>query len=238
MRVIGASTSRLATLTSSAQRTNTSSVATGPKQSHRAVKCAPSRRCHRLEPPADLKQPVLRAAGAYVTMTPREIDQFREWRDTDNELDDWFFGRMVAKDAVRAAWAEKHGESIFPADIETELVEGRIICTRRGEPGAEPLPSVRVAVANGLVTAFSAFVDSIGIAMVRLTENSVEADVRSSTARLAVADALGCCAENATIEPSGRDGLLLVQHAETWLRVQTARYKDVIIATTLCEAES
>ena len=34
------------------------------------------RRCYVLEPPVDLKQPVLRAAGARVTMTPREIAEF------------------------------------------------------------------------------------------------------------------------------------------------------------------
>src|SRR5439155_1938 len=95
-------------------------------------------RCHFLEPPVDLKQPVLRAAGARVTMTPRELAEFGSWAGTDAELNDWFFGRMLAKDAVRAAWAEKHGEAMFPADIETDLDEhGRIVCQPRGEPGTE-----------------------------------------------------------------------------------------------------
>ena len=62
---------------------------------------APPRRCHSLEPPVDLKQPVLRAAGARVTMTPRELAEFGAWTGTDAELNDWFFGRMLAKDAVR-----------------------------------------------------------------------------------------------------------------------------------------
>lgn len=60
-------------------------------------------RCHYLEPPVDLKQPVLRAAGARVTMTPTELDTFGNWTGPDAELNDWFFGRMLAKDAVRAA---------------------------------------------------------------------------------------------------------------------------------------
>ena len=58
--------------------------------------------------------------GARVTMTPRELADLPllEWHDA--ELNDWFFSRMLAKDAVRAAWNEKHGEAMFPADMETE----------------------------------------------------------------------------------------------------------------------
>lgn len=196
----------------------------------------PARRCHLLEPPVDLKQPVLRAAGARVTMTPRELTEFRKWDGTENELNDWFFGRMLAKDAVRAVWAEKHGEAMFPADIETELVEGRIICRPRGEPKAEPLPPVRIAIAGGVVAALSAFADSIGMAM--LVEDGAEEDSRSRAARLAIADALGVQADGLPVEPTDRDGLLLVHHAGSRLRVQTARYKNVIVATTLGEVES
>jgi hypothetical protein len=192
-------------------------------------------RCHLLEPPVDLKQPVLRAAGARVTMTPRELVQFRNWNGTDNELNDWFFGRMLAKDAVRAVWAEKHGEAMFPADIETELVEGRIICQPRGEPKAEPLPPVRIAIAGGVVAAISAFTDSIGMAM--LVQDGAEEEARSRAARLAIADALGVQADGLPVEPTDGDGLLLVHHAGSRLRVQTARYKNVIVAATLGEAE-
>ncbi len=54
---------------------------------------APPRRCYVLDPPPDLKQPVLRAAGARVTMTPTELDTFNNWSGTDADLNDWFFGR-------------------------------------------------------------------------------------------------------------------------------------------------
>ena len=97
----------------------------------------------------DLKQPVLRAAGARVSMTPREQAEFRAWAGTDAELNDWFFGRMLAKDAVRAAWNRKHGEAMFPADMETEQVDGRIVCRPRGGPKGEPFPPVAVAGAGG-----------------------------------------------------------------------------------------
>jgi malonyl CoA-acyl carrier protein transacylase len=195
----------------------------------------PARRCYLLEPPVDLKQPVLRASGARVTMTPRELTEFRNWGGTDNELNDWFFGRMLAKDAVRAVWAEKHGEAMFPADIETELVEGRIICRPRGEPRVESLPPVRIAMAGGVVAGISAFTDSIGMSM--LVNDGAEVETRSTAARLAIADALGVPADGLPVEATDHDGLLLVHHAGARLRVQTARYKNVILATTLCEVE-
>ena len=122
-------------------------------------------RCHFLDPPADLKQPVLRAAGARVTMTPSELDTFNNWTGTDAELNDWFFGRMVAKDAVRAAWTQKHGDAMFPADMETDDVDGRVVCRPRGAARAEPFPPVSVAVCEGKVAAFAAFAERVGIAL-------------------------------------------------------------------------
>jgi malonyl CoA-acyl carrier protein transacylase len=195
------------------------------------------RRCHLLEPPADLKQPVLRAAGARVTMTPRELAEFRAWNGTDHELNDWFFGRMLAKDAVRAVWADKHGEAMFPADIESERAGRGIVCTPRGDPKSEPLPPVRVAILHNVVVAFSAFADAVGIAMVPATKFAAEADARAAAARLAIADAFDIGSEGVDVAQTELDGLLLVRHDGAKFRVQTARHKDVIIATTLCEAE-
>jgi hypothetical protein len=210
-------------------------------------------RCHVLEPPVDLKQPVLRAAGARVTMTPRELAVFWNWTGTDAELNDWFFGRMLAKDAVRAAWAEKHGERMFPADIETETgPDGRIVCRPRGGPGPEPLPPVSVAVAGNTVAAFSAFAGHVGIALVSLPKNDgPDADraAREKAAILAVADAVRVNPDGLTLaalDPaSGRAAVALAPdpsaHYPTLvgrpLRVQTARRKDLVVATTLCEAE-
>ena len=195
------------------------------------------RRCHLLEPPVDLKQPVLRAAGARVTMTPRELAEFRAWTGTDAELNDWFFGRMLAKDAVRAAWAEKHGEAMFPADIETELIDGRIVCRPRGEPKAESFPPVSLATAGGVVAAFSAFTERVGIALVEVAKGASEGEARASAARLAIADALGIAGEDWSVEPGPADGLLLVSCAGKNYRVQTARHKGVVVATTMCESE-
>jgi hypothetical protein len=172
-------------------------------------------------------------------MTPRELAEFRAWGGTDAELNDWFFGRMLAKDAVRAAWAEKHGERLFPADIEMELnADGRYVAHPRGEPGPEPLPPVAVAIAEGRVAAFAAFAPQIGIALLKLPKGADERGLRSHAAQLAVADAL--CVDADTLSASEPDGTgrVFVTHIKSARRfvAQTARQKDLIVATTLGEA--
>jgi malonyl CoA-acyl carrier protein transacylase len=203
-------------------------------------------RCHVLDPPADLRQPVLRASGARVTMTPRELSEFGNWNGTDAELNDWFFGRMLAKDAVRAAWAEKHGEAMFPADIETDRIGGRVVATRRGGPGPEPLPAVAVASAGGVAAAVAAFARHVGIALVPLPPDGSEAEARQLAARSAVADALRVAADELTAgpaDPAGRVNVIVApaiikRYPELVgpIRVQTARRKDLVVATTLGEA--
>ncbi|MBN9121117.1 MAG: polyketide synthase dehydratase domain-containing protein, partial [Planctomycetes bacterium] len=196
-------------------------------------------RCHFLEPPADLKQPVLRAAGARVTMTPHELDAFWNWTGTDAELNDWFFGRMLAKDAVRAAWSAKHREAMFPADMDTDEADGRIVCKPRGAPKVEPFPPVSVAVADGKVAAFAAFAERVGIALQVIAKNAppgAERAARTQVACSALADALripvtGCEAESL----DANDGAAVVRAMGRRYRVQTARQKDAVVATTVCE---
>src|SRR5262249_19111168 len=141
------------------------------------------------------------------------------------------------KDAVRAAWNEKYGEALFPADMETELVDGRIVCRRRGQPKAEPFPPVSVAIAEGKVAGFSAFAERVGLALLSLKKSAPEAAVREAPARLAAAAALRIAPDGLPVEPGSPPGSMLVTPAGRRLRVQTARQKDVIVATTLCEAE-
>jgi hypothetical protein len=205
-------------------------------------------RCHLLEPPVDLKQPVLRAAGARVTMTPREIETFRTWTGTDAGLNDWFFGRMVAKDAVRAAWSAKHGEAMFPADMETDELDGRIVCRPRGAakdgrdspPNDEPFPPVRVAIADGKVAAVAAFAERIGIALAAIPKAAppdAEHAARGVVACGAVADALRAAVERCTlISLDAATGDAVVGVGADRFRARTARQKDAVVATTLCEA--
>jgi malonyl CoA-acyl carrier protein transacylase len=198
-------------------------------------------RCHFLEPPVDLKQPVMRAAGARVTMTPRELDAFRNWTGTDAGLNDWFFGRLLAKDAVRAAWVAKHGEAVFPADMETHTTaDGRIVCSPRGQPKAEPFPPARVAIADGKVAAVSAFAERLGIALAAIPKNAppeTEHEARAAVARAALADALGAeVGSCALLSLDTSTGMAVVGTGAERFRVQTARQKDAVVATTFCEA--
>jgi malonyl CoA-acyl carrier protein transacylase len=207
------------------------------------------RRCHFLEPPADLLQPVLRAAGARVTMTPRELAEFRAWAGSDAGLNDWFFGRLLAKDAVRAAWAERHGEALFPADIEVEVdAGGRFVARPRGTPGPEPLPSVAVATARGTIAAFAAFAPRVGISLLEVGAGD-EADASGRAAAAAVRDALrdpqAHCTIIAVDRETGRVAVALTpataaRYPEFPIRprVQTARNDGLVVATTLGEAES
>ncbi len=202
-------------------------------------------RCYYLDPPVDLKQPVLRAAGARVTMTPREVSEFRSWKGSDNELNDWFFGRLVAKDAVRAVWMQKYGEATFPADMETEQVEGRIVCRPRGEAGPEPYPPVAVAIVNGRVAAFSAFASQIGIALLPISKDETESAIRARAAAAAVADALKIPVADLRVAPIEKAHAAFAvaltpkvcekypSLAGSTMRVMTAREKDFIVATAV-----
>jgi len=133
--------------------------------------------CRILEIPNDLKQPVLRASGVRVTMTPREQQQWLEAPRTEVEKDRWFFPRLVGKDAIRAFWQKCRGQAMFPADLECELFEdGQFRCWPRGdtEPTV-PFPCVSVAMRDNTVLAVAA--DSVrfhavGVGLERLSRKS------------------------------------------------------------------
>lgn len=115
-------------------------------------------RCRRLDPPADLCQPVHRMALARVTLTRSEWEIFRLLELPDQQLTDWLFGRIAAKDAVRALWFERHGQRLFPADIElTAAEDGRAAARYRGEALLEELPRVAFASVPGTSAAAAAF---------------------------------------------------------------------------------
>jgi malonyl CoA-acyl carrier protein transacylase len=118
-----------------------------------------------LEPPRDLQQRALRLATARITLSPSELRRFRQLREPDAKLTEWLFSRIVAKDAVRTLWYERHGERIFPADIELEVgPHGRFRARRRASPADDDMPAVCVAHSDGLFAAASAFVSHMGIA--------------------------------------------------------------------------
>ena len=206
-------------------------------------------RCYWITPPADLQQPVLRASGVRVTMTAREIAEYHALAGTDATRSDWFFGRLAAKDAVRAAWHARHGAATFPADMEAEVgPDGRYTIRPRGGPMAEPFPPVAVAVAGGKVAAFSAFADRVGIALEVLPKKAdaaAERAARESAARRAVADALRIDPAVCTVrslDPTAGSAVVAVGPGMSpaypnggAVRARTARTGDAVVATTTCE---
>lgn len=190
----------------------------------------PTGRCFRLRPPADLLQPVLRMSGARVTLTPRELAEFTALCGNEAEINDWLFTRLLAKDAARAAWTDRHGERLFPADIETDFVDGRLVATPRGNPGPEPLPSVAVRIAGGWVVGFASFAPQVGLAV------QVDGD-RRAVARRAVADALRIDADSlVAAEPDATGRVLVEIPHRSRVVVQTAVDDGIAVATTLLEA--
>ncbi len=118
----------------------------------------PSVRCMRLAPPADLCQPVHRMALARVTLSRAEWSIFRLLKSADEQLNDWLFGRIAAKDAIRSLWMERHGQRLFPADIELDTQDGgSATASYRGESLVEGLPPVAFASLMGLSFAVAAF---------------------------------------------------------------------------------
>ncbi|HEY7309058.1 MAG TPA: acyltransferase domain-containing protein [Gemmataceae bacterium] len=118
----------------------------------------PAVRCMRLDPPSDLCQPVHRTALARVTLSRSEWEIFRLLKRSDQELTDWLFGRIAAKDAIRSLWLARHGQQLFPADIELDASgDGR--CTPRYRGGAlvEDLPRVAFVSVPGTSAAAAAF---------------------------------------------------------------------------------
>jgi hypothetical protein len=98
---------------------------------------------------------------------------------------------------------------------------------------------VRVAIADGKVAAVAAFAEHVGISLITIAKNAtteVEHDARSRGARGAVADALGLPPEACQLDSlDASTGTAVVSANGARIRVQTARQKDAVVATTLCE---
>ncbi|HEY7153279.1 MAG TPA: polyketide synthase dehydratase domain-containing protein, partial [Gemmataceae bacterium] len=135
-------------------------------------------RCLRLDPPSDLCQPVHRTALARVTLTREEWKIFRLLKLSEQELTDWLFGRIAAKDAVRLLWFERHGQRLFPADIELGTDAGE--CVRplyRGGVLIEELPRISFSSVSGTSAAAAVFGRDVRLILRRRDGNDVSADI-------------------------------------------------------------
>ena len=114
--------------------------------------------CMRLDPPSDLCQPVHRAALARVALSRAEWEVFRLLKYPEQQLTDWLFGRIAAKDAIRALWFKRHDQRLFPADIELEANgDGRWTAHYRRDELAEKLPAVSFTSLAGTSAAAATF---------------------------------------------------------------------------------
>jgi hypothetical protein len=128
----------------------------------------PDVQCMRLDPPSDLCQPVHRTALARVALSREEWNFYRLLKGSEQELIDWLFGRIAAKDAVRALWFKKHGQRLFPADIELdERAEGTALARYRGTALPEELPRVAWACVPGTCAAAAVFGREVRITLER-----------------------------------------------------------------------
>ena len=128
----------------------------------------PSVRCMRLDPPSDLCQPVHRTALARVTLTRSEWNQFRLLKGTEQELTDWLFARIAAKDAVRAMRQERCGQRLFPADIELNvLADGTATARHLGGGSVEEMPRVALAAIPGTCAAAAAYGRDVRLTLTR-----------------------------------------------------------------------
>ncbi|WP_439622587.1 acyltransferase domain-containing protein [Gemmata sp.] len=202
------------------------------------AEAAEASRCYFLDPPLDLQQPALRASGVRVSMTPTEQAAFIKVQGTDAEKSDWFFSRLVAKDAARALSNTGRASGTFPADMESEVHGNVVLCRPRGEPGGEPFPLAKVAVVKGRVAAFASTAERFGVGLVLAKKSDSDDALRLEAARQAAADALGVPADSLTATAGEQPGSVRVAHGGRAFRVRTARHKDVVIATTVCEVES
>lgn len=156
--------------------------------------------CQFLEAPADLRQVVLRAAGARVTMTPAEIAQFGQLTGPDELFDWWLFGRIVGKDAVRGLFSTRDGERMFPADIELNWdcqTQTHAQARRRDGSAFAPTPTIAIARVNEKVMAVATVKPRVGLALTTLPASSgdVSAELAGQLVARAIACALGESAE-------------------------------------------
>lgn len=123
--------------------------------------------CVRLQIHDAIRQSGMLAGLARVSLSPTEWDVFRRLTGPERRPIEWLFGRIAAKDAVRLLWQQRHGERLFPADIEI-LPDALGRPTVRDRSGRRELPGVSIAHTAGLATALAAEQAPAGIDIERV----------------------------------------------------------------------
>jgi len=77
--------------------------------------------CCRVEFPADFMEAdagIWRECLAHLVLSQEERQTWRDLGRSEQRRTEWLLGRLAAKDAVRLLLRERHGLSLYPADIE------------------------------------------------------------------------------------------------------------------------
>ncbi len=132
--------------------------------------------CIRLDMPADQRQANMRLVTAKATLSGREWQEFRRLSGPDRQLNDWLFGRLAAKDAIRVLWHARYGERLFPADIEVDIgPRGQLTARHRGSIPPEAFPAVSYAHIEEIAVGLAAFGSHAGVEIVRVKPGGFEA---------------------------------------------------------------
>jgi len=215
--------------------------------------------CMRLDIPKDLRQPGMRLVTAKVSLSPEEQREFSQLMVPEERKDEWLFGRIVAKDAVRTAWRMRHGEKLFLADVIIDKdAHGKPTARYRDPKATKVLPAVSISHTEGIVVAISDFSPAIGLDIERLKprdagfeaiafsdeekvllarfEDRNEAITRFWCAKEAISKALGIGLvdgpKSFCIHDLDKE-TLYVMHEKIVYSVDTKREDDLIVATTL-----
>ncbi len=122
--------------------------------------------CVRLDPGEDLAQSGMQEAGARVTLSPREMQEFLSFTGGTSQRTRWLFSRIAAKDAVRILWHQQHGERLFIADVEMDVDQyGRQRACARGASRPADYPNVAVACDGNLYVALASGRPFVGLAL-------------------------------------------------------------------------
>ncbi len=133
----------------------------------------------KLEIPADLKQPAMSRVTAQVTLSARELTEFRtHHREKSEQGHHWLFDRIAAKDAIRLLWFERRQERLYPADIECHPVGENVYTAHRREVPGEAFDSAVVAHAGAVVAALSSTSPVLGLALAAIAEPLDEVKAR------------------------------------------------------------
>lgn len=152
--------------------------------------------CMRLDPSGDLTQSAMQDVAACITLSSREMREYRTRSFAAVEKSAWLFDRVAAKDAARVWWALRTGERQFMADQEIEIdPRGRMLLRMRD--GSRPAGYPNVAV-DGIVGSIFSLATSrpwAGIGVTRIDSVDVESawnhlhvEEQAAVAKLAKAD--------------------------------------------------